>query len=115
MNVQAGNPPDRFDLTAGDLLVTCDEFVRRAAKAVGIADISPVDVQALAQAIRDGMSRFDVIDILAARANPADPRLSRPKPDFLAGNFNAFVVVDLVERYSPEDDREFARFAMEKI
>ena len=115
MNLQISDVPEPLGLTPDDLLVTADEFVRRAAAAVGLAEISPADVQVLAKAIRGGLSRLDVVDILIARVNPEDPRLSRPNPSFLDRKIDSFIVVDLLERYAADDDREFARFAFGKV
>ena len=115
MNFQAVDAAGGSGLAPGDLLVTSDEFIRRSAAALGLSDVSPVEVEILARAIRDGMSRLDVLDILMARANPDDPRLSRPNPAFLKRDVDAYVIVDLVERYAIDDDREFARFAMSKL
>ncbi len=115
MNIQAPVSASGPGLTPGDLLVTADEFVRRGAAALGLDDLSAVEIELLAKEIRDGMSRLDALDVLIARVDPDDPRLSRPNPAFLKRDLDAFIIVDLLERYALDDDREFARFVMSKV
>lgn len=115
MNIQANGSLGSLTLGASDFLVSAEEFVRRCAKSVGAADLEPVEVELLATAIRNGASKLDVLDVLIARIDPLDPRLSRPNPSALTREIDSFVVADLLERYSADDDREFARFAYDKI
>jgi hypothetical protein len=115
MNVEAVETVRSVDLTAEDFLVTADEFVRRCAKAVGLNDLSPVEVHTLSEAIRKGKHRLDIVDILIAKVDPEDPRLTRPNPKFVMREVDSFVIADLMEKYAPDDDREFARFAIERI
>lgn len=102
-------------LGPADFLVSAEEFVKRCATAVGLTEISPIDVEILAKAIRNGTSKLDILDVLMNRADPLDARLSRPNPSAVTREIDSFVVVDLLERYSIDDDREFARFAYDKI
>jgi hypothetical protein len=115
MSLEAVETVRSVDLTAADFLVTADEFVRRCAKAVGLSDLSPVEVQALSDAIQKGKHRLDIVDILIAKVDPEDPRLTRPNPKFVMREVDSFVIADLLEKYAPDDDREFARFAIERI
>ena len=70
MNVEAVETVRSVDLTAADFLVTADEFVRRCAKAVGLNDLSPVEVNVLSDAIQKGKHRLDILDILMSKVDP---------------------------------------------
>jgi hypothetical protein len=115
MNVEAAETVKSVDLTAADFLVTADEFVRRCAKAVGLNDLSPVEVHLLSDAIQKGKHRLDIVDILISKVDPEDPRLARPNPKFVMREVDSFIIADLLEKYAPDDDREFARFAIDRI
>ena len=115
MNVEAVETVRSVDLTAADFLVTADEFVRRCAKAVGLNDLSPVEVNVLSDAIQKGKHRLDILDILMSKVDPEDPRLTRPNPKFVMREVDSFIIADLLEKYAPDDDREFARFAIDRI
>jgi hypothetical protein len=98
-------------MTALDFLLGPEAFVERCAIALGLreTELTSLDRGALADAIKAGRPRFEILDVIRARRNPLDPDLQRPNCNSVPSEWSSFVVLDLLERFAPENNEAFVR------
>jgi hypothetical protein len=106
------------EMIAGeDFLLAPEAFVRRCAERCGGEGValSELEIAELADAVRRGRPRLEILDAMLARHDPIDAKLQRPNVAALRRDFAGNVVVDVLLRYAPGDDVAFVRFAFEQI
>ncbi|MDB5402476.1 MAG: hypothetical protein JWQ55_4494 [Rhodopila sp.] len=105
------------DVVGDDFLLPPEAFVRRCAACCGLDDValSNLDVAHLADAIRRGRPRLEILDVMRARRDPTDPRLRRPNIAAFSREFAGNVILDVLLRYAPADEAAFVRFAFGQI
>jgi hypothetical protein len=100
-----------------DFLLPPEAFVRRCAERCGPegAGVTEMELAELAEAVRHGRPRLEILDAMLARCDPTDPRLQRINTAALRRDFRGEVVLDVLLRYAPGDDATFVRYAFEQI
>jgi hypothetical protein len=103
--------PSTPSLSAADFLLGAEAFVERciAAYADDPSELSAGERAALADAIRAGRPRIEVVEVVRRRFSPLQFPAERPKVSGIAGHWSQFVVSDLLERFAPDDDEAFVR------
>lgn len=104
------NSPAR-SLQAADFLLGAEPFVERccAVYAGGESSLTPSESAALADAIRAGRPRIEIVEVVRQRLDPLRYSAERPNVNGVARTWDKFVVTDLLENFAPEDDEAFVR------
>ena len=92
-------------------------FIEAWSKALGLGerDLSDVDREHLARAIRHGTSRMKVIDAMDRHRAGAAQGLRTPRGHGLRREPDGFALLEVYARFAPDDDAAFLRYAFAKI
>lgn len=104
-------------VSAAHFLLGPDEFVAACAEELAVPEslCSQRDRRVLADAIRAGRPRFDIVETLRRLGADAADAAAGPSARSFAAPWDDAVVVDLLERYAPDDDEDFVRQAYGQI
>jgi hypothetical protein len=111
------DPSEASGLSAADFLLPPEEFIKQCARRLGLSSEQLDDeaVMAFAEALRSGTARFSVIRALQSLRDPVRSR----------ANWHGFLNIDvdldhsidagLIERFAPNDNLAFLRFAFMQV
>jgi hypothetical protein len=97
------------NFSASDFLLGAEAFVERCVSAFAGSDqvLSAGERAALADAIRMGRPRIEIVETMRRLLMPLASTRDRPQVDGVSQCWGQFIVTDLLERYAPDDDEAF--------
>jgi hypothetical protein len=115
--VSPSDAREAVGLSPSDFLLPPEKFVVRCAELIGLPEreFNQDDASRLVAALRNGVSRLQVADVMMRRKAPHLTIPGSTPPTALLREPDCFAVVDLFVQYAPEDDAAFLNYAFRRI
>ncbi|MEO7469398.1 MAG: hypothetical protein ABIV36_20510 [Sphingobium limneticum] len=105
-----------FPISPADFVLDSAAFIARCIEAYGLEDkISPAERINLVNRMGGGVTKLAMVDAFMRQTSPEQVSLLERRSSGVNREWDKFVLVDLLERYAPDDDWSFLKQAYRQL
>lgn len=110
------NPHSAVPISPADFVLDSAAFVDRCIEAYGLEDkISPAERVNLVNSLGGRVTKLAMVDAFMRQSSPEQVSLLDGRSSGVSREWDQFVLVDLLERYAPDDDWAFLKQAYRQL